>query len=91
MSEPIRLDNLVAEPDRGPFAPPDQIPALLVQLASVQAILLSRLAVTPNGSQTPPPPEDDHYLTAEEAGISSGVRRDGSTVTPRRCPSSADG
>jgi hypothetical protein len=62
------LDQIVAEPARAATVPADQVPALLVQLASVQAILLSRLAVAPSGSQPPPPPPDDRYLTAEEAG-----------------------
>ena len=45
MSEKMLLEQIVSEPDRARFIPPEQVPALLMQLINVQAILLSRLAV----------------------------------------------
>ena len=61
------LEQIVTEPERAAHVSLERIPALLAQLASVQVILLSRLAVAPNGSKAPAPPPDDRYLTADEA------------------------
>ena len=71
------LEQIVTDPGRVASVPVEQVPALLVQLASVQAILLSRLAVTGNGSATQSaiPPPVDHYLTADEAAAIHNVSR----------------
>lgn len=62
-----RLEWIVADPDQAASVSVVEIPALLVQIASIQAILLSRLAVSSNGAKTQGPPADDRFLTAEEA------------------------
>jgi hypothetical protein len=63
------LEQIVAEPERAAQVSVEQIPALLAQLASVQVVLLSRLALLPNGnpSQGPVATPEDRYLTADEA------------------------
>lgn len=63
------LEQIVTEPDRAAHVSLERIPALLAQLASVQAILLSRLVVAPNGahSQAPAASPKDRYLTVDDA------------------------
>ncbi len=60
------LTEIVTEPERAAQVSVEQIPMLLVRLASVQAILLSRLAVSPNGQPSAPTP-DDRFLNVDEA------------------------
>ncbi len=61
-------------PERASEVPPESVPGLLLQLASLQAVLLARLAVPSNGSgHAPVPPQDDRLLTAEEAAPILGM------------------
>ena len=66
MSEKTSIEQIVTDPGMAASVPVAEIPALLIQIASVQAILLSRLVVSPNGSKVRQPPDDDRLLTAEE-------------------------
>ena len=67
MSEKASLEQIVGNPGQAASVSVEEIPALLVQIASIQAILLSRLAVSSNGSKTQASAVDDRLLTAEEA------------------------
>ena len=60
-------------PEKAAAVSPSQVPAVLGQLAELQAIFLARL-VAPNGSHAAPAPsEPDRLLTAEEAAPILGM------------------
>jgi predicted DNA-binding transcriptional regulator AlpA len=60
-------------PEKAAAVSPSQVPAVLGQLAELQAIFLARL-VSQNGSHSASvPSEPDRFLTAEEAAPVLGV------------------
>src|SRR5688572_10339304 len=67
------LAALMRSPKSAGDVPLDQVPALLVQIASLQVVLLARL-VSANGPRSAPPPVGpDHLLTSDEAAQALGV------------------
>jgi predicted DNA-binding transcriptional regulator AlpA len=63
-----RLAELVAVPERAVEVRVEEVPGLLARLASLQAVLLSRLLAPQNHAASPrSPAEPDRLLTAGEA------------------------
>jgi predicted DNA-binding transcriptional regulator AlpA len=64
---------ILEAPEKAGAVSPSQVPAVLGQLAELQAIFLARL-VSPNGSHpSPMPSEPDRLLTADEAAPIIGM------------------
>jgi predicted DNA-binding transcriptional regulator AlpA len=66
------IASLFSSPAAATEIPDEQVPALLARLAGLQAILLSRLLVSPNG-KAKSSAEPDRFLTAEEAAPMLGT------------------
>lgn len=74
---PPDLSALLTDPALVPQIPAEQIPAVLAQLAGLQAALLARLLTSPApNAQTEPVGEDDRLVTVQEAAQRLGVAKD---------------
>lgn len=62
---PVELADLLRDPARAAEIPPEQIPALLAQLAAIQSALAARLLVV-NGQGSPEALAEDRWLTIPE-------------------------
>ena len=64
------INDFLPNHERLNTLPPEEIPALLAQLAAIQSILAARLVAAPISASAPsshPPEESNQLLTAEDA------------------------
>jgi len=68
----ISLDEIIELPLRAAGIPKEEIPKLLIRIATLQGILLANMATSPV-AESPKPKEDDELLTPEAAAQMLGV------------------